>query len=251
MSMAKLSRLAAGALFAIFFVSAAIPSAAQQLTPLPDFQPEWVQDYPPFRIAGNLYYVGSADLAGYLITTPKGDILINAGVPGSDTLIRRHVAALGFKFRDIKILLTNQAHFDHVGAMAAIRRATGAKVMIDAGDAEVLEDGGSSDFIFGGKGPMFQPVHPDRLLHDHDTIRLGGMQIEMLHHPGHTKGSCSFLFDVKDGARTYRVLIANIPSILSQTKFPRMPGYLNVMNDYAYTMDTMPKIRFDLWLAAH
>src|ERR1700760_3931924 len=81
-------------------------SAAQKLLPLPNFDPAWVQEYKPFRIAGNLYYVGSYDLAMYLITTPKGHILINTGLPGSDTMIRRHVEELGFKVADIKILLT-------------------------------------------------------------------------------------------------------------------------------------------------
>lgn len=214
-------------------------------------QPNWVAEYAPFRIAGNLYYVGSEELACYLITTPDGDILINTGAPGSDTLIRRHVEALGLHLSDIKILLTNQAHFDHVGGMAAVKKITGAKFMVDKGDAAVVADGGNSDFIFGEQGPLFQPVKADRILHDLDTVRLGGFEILVLHHPGHTKGSCSFLFTVKDESREYRVLIANIPTILDQTTFPRMSTYPGVMKDYAYTLDTMPRLQFDLWFAAH
>jgi metallo-beta-lactamase class B len=216
-----------------------------------DILPSWVLDFPPFRIAGNLYYVGSDELACYLITTSKGHILINTGVAGSDTMIRRHVEALGFKFKDIRILLTSQAHFDHVGAMAAIKQKTKAKMMVEEEDAPVLEDGGNSDFDFGGKGLLFEPVQVDRKLHDRDSILLGGMKIEILHHPGHTKGASSFLFTVKDNKGPYRVLIANIPSILPETKFPSMPAYQNVGEDYAYTLDTMPKIQFDIWFAAH
>src|SRR6185437_13567215 len=93
---------------------------AQKPAPRLTIQDSWVRDYTPFRIAGNLYYVGSEELASYLITTPAGDILINTGAPGSDTLIRRHIEALGFHVGDVKILLTNQAHFDHMGGMAAI-----------------------------------------------------------------------------------------------------------------------------------
>jgi len=222
-----------------------------QLAPLPNFQPEWVQDFPPFRLVGNVYYVGSYDLACYLITTPAGNILINTGLPGSDTMIRKHIEALGFKFKDVKILLATHAHFDHVGAMAAIQHQTKAKLFIEAGDAPVLADGGNSDFLFGGKGPMFYPVKADGLLHDHDTVRLGGMEIVVLHHPGHTKGASSFIFTVHDDQHSYRVLIANIPSILDQTKFPGMPAYPNVMKDYSYTLDTMPKLKFDLWFASH
>ena len=102
---------------------------AQQLY-VPNSDTNWVRDQEPFRIAGNLYYVGSYDLCSYLITTPKGNILINSGIPGSDSMIRRHIEALGFRLSDIKILLANHAHFDHVGAMAAIRKATHARLMI-------------------------------------------------------------------------------------------------------------------------
>jgi metallo-beta-lactamase class B len=248
--MPKFSRLLAVA-SAIILSFAAGSSTAQKLAPLPSFQPEWAQDFPPFRIAGNLYYVGSYDLASYLITTPAGNILINTGLPGSDTMIRRHIESLGFKYKDTKILLATHAHFDHVGAMAAIQHSTKAKMMIEEKDAPILADGGNSDFIFGGKGPFFIPVKADRLLHDHDTVKLGGMQIIVLHHPGHTKGACSFLFTVRDDQRSYRVLIANIPTILDATRFPAMPTYPNVMKDYAYTLDTMPKLKFDLWLASH
>lgn len=238
-------------LSALVLLLASLSSPAQKLIPLPNFQPVWVQDYAPFRIVGNLYYVGTYDLGSYLITTPAGDILINTGIPGSDTLIRQHIEALGFKFRDIKILLATHAHFDHVGAFAAIKKATGAKVMIEEKDAPVVADGGNSDFLFGGKGPMFQPFKADRLLHDKDLVKLGDMEILVLHHPGHTKGACSYLFTVKDETRSYRVLIANIPTLLDATRFPSMPTYPKVMKDYAYTLDTMPKIQFDLWLASH
>lgn len=218
---------------------------------VPNFDSIWVKDQEPFRIAGNLYYVGSYDLASYLITTPKGHILINTGIPGSDTMIRRHVEALGFKFSDIKILLATHAHFDHVGAMAAVKRATGAQLMIEEKDAPLLEDGGNSDFDMGGHGPMWVPVKVDRRLQDKDIVKLGGMRIMVLHHPGHTKGASSFLFTVKDETRSYRVLIANMPTMLSETKFPSMPAYPEVGKDYGYTLDTMPRISFDIWLSSH
>lgn len=225
--------------------------ASSQKLYVPNFNNIWVMDLVPFRIAGNLYYVGSYDLATYLITTPKGHILINTGVPGSDTMIRRHVAALGFKYSDVKILLATHAHFDHVGAMAAVKEATGAQLMIEEKDAPLLEDGGNSDFDFGGHGRMWVPVKVDRRLKDKDIVELGGMQITLLHHPGHTKGASSFLFTVRDETRSYRVLIANMPTMLSETKFPSMPTYPEVGKDYGYTLDTMPRISFDIWLSSH
>src|SRR6476659_4408418 len=174
--------------------------------------PDWSKPFPPFRIAGNLYYVGTYDLACYLIKTTQGNILINTGLAASAEPIKNNIETLGFKFRDTKILLTTQVHYDHVGAMAEIKKRTGAQMMVDEKDSQVLADGGSSDYVFGGKGSMFQPVKPDRLLHNGDTIQLGNMQLVMLHHPGHTKGSCSFLFTVEDNQRSYKVLIANLPS---------------------------------------
>jgi len=225
-------------------------SQAQKLIPPPILQKNWSEDYEPFRIAGNLYSVGTYDLGCYLINTPKGNILINTGLAESVPMIKAHIEALGFKFADTKILLTTQAHFDHVAGMAEIKKMTGATLMIEEDDAAVMEDGGNSDYSFGGKGSTFAPVKPDRLLHDHDTVKLGDAKVVVLHHPGHTKGSCSYLIDVKDDQRTYRVLIANMPTILDSTH-PDMPTYPSVASDYAKTFEAMRKVTFDLWIASH
>jgi len=212
---------------------------------------EWTATYQPFRIAGNLYYIGTYDLGCYLITTTKGNILINTGLAASESQIKSNIETLGFKFSDTKILLTTQAHYDHMGAMAAIKQSTGAQMMVDEKDAEVLTSGGNSDYELGQYGISFKPVKPDRLLHDGDTIRLAGMQLVMLHHPGHTKGSCSFLFTVKDDQRSYKVLIANMPTIVTDKKFTEITAYPEIASDYTYTFNAMKNIKFDLWLASH
>jgi len=212
---------------------------------------DWKKDYRPFRIAGNLYYVGTYDLASYLITTPAGHILINTGIEGSEAMIRAHIEALGFNFSDIKILLATHAHFDHVAAMATIKKMTGAKLMIEEEDAQVMTDGGNSDFIYGGQGSMFDPVKPDRKLKDHEVIKLGGMAITILHHPGHTKGASSYLFDVADENHSYRVLIANMPSVLDEARLPTMATYPDIGRDYAYTFNSLKQQHFDIWLSSH
>lgn len=212
---------------------------------------DWSEPYEPFRIAGNLYYVGTSDLACYLITTPKGNILINTGLAASAPLIKASIEASGFKLADLKILLTTQAHYDHTGAMAAIKKITGAKMMVDEKDSGVMADGGRSDYALGGDTSTYEPVEADRLLHDDDTIRLGNTQLVMLHHPGHTKGSCSFLFDVKDERRSYKVLIANMPTIVTEKNFTDIPAYPDIARDYAYTLDAMKKLSFDIWLSSH
>jgi metallo-beta-lactamase class B len=227
-------------------------SASSQKVSEPKFRPDvWEKEYAPFRIAGNLYYVGTYDLACYLITTPKGNILINTGLASSASLIKANIVALGFQVSDTKILLTTQAHYDHLGAMAAIKKETRAMMMVNEKDAGVLSDGGASDYASAGSGSTFQPIKPDRLLHDRDIIELGNVKVVMLHHPGHTKGSSSYIFDVKDEKRTYKVLIANMPTIVTDKSLTDVPGYPDIAKDYAYTLDAMKKLTFDIWVSSH
>lgn len=212
---------------------------------------DWEKDYPAFRIAGNLYYVGTYDLGCYLITTSKGHILINTGLKSSEKQIEQHIKDLGFRLKDIKILLTTQAHYDHLGAMAAIKKKTGARFLADAAEKEALETGGDADYALGGNGASFQPVKADQWLQDGDTITLGDVTLQLLHHPGHTKGSCSYLFTAKDEQRSYRVLIANMPTIVTDKKFADLHRYPNVSEDYKNTLSKMQTLSFDLWVASH
>jgi metallo-beta-lactamase class B len=226
-------------------------ASGQVVTEPQNVPAEWSQPYEPFQIVGNLYYVGTYDLASYLITTPKGHILINTGLASSAPVIKEHVESLGFKFSDIKILTTTQAHFDHMGAMAVIKKMTGASLQVDEKDAEVMGKGGATDYALGGKDCLYQPVIADRLLKNMDKIKLGGVRLVMLHHPGHTKGSCSFLFDVKGNQRTYRVLIANMPTIVTEKEFSELSTYPDIEKDYAYTLESMKNLSFDVWVASH
>lgn len=218
----------------------------------PNFtQPSWTQPFEPFRIAGNLYYVGTAELGCYLLVTPAGNILINTGIGSSRAQIQQSMKTLGFKLSDVKILLTTQVHYDHVGAMAELKKLTGAQLMVDAADAPVMENGGNNDYEYGGYGWLFRPAKVDRLLHNNDTISLGGTELVMLHHPGHTKGSCSFMVTVQDEQRSYRVLIANMPTIVTNRKLNAVSNYKEIASDYAGTLKAMKGLTFDLWVASH
>ncbi|SMP29811.1 subclass B3 metallo-beta-lactamase [Chryseobacterium profundimaris] len=212
---------------------------------------EWSQPYEPFRIAGNLYYVGTYDLASYLIVTDKGNVLINTGLADSLPIIKKNIQKLGFKYQDTKILLLTQAHYDHLGAMAAVKKETGAKLYVDAADAEVLKSGGKADYEMGKYGVTFKPVIPDDILKDKDIVKLGNITLTMLHHPGHTKGSCSFIFETKDNKRNYKVLIANMPTIIIDKKFSEVAAYPSIEKDYQYTLQQMRKLNFDIWVASH
>ncbi|RLJ74910.1 PEDO-2 family subclass B3 metallo-beta-lactamase [Pedobacter alluvionis] len=238
-------------IFLLLLLSCSLLGFAQTVTEPANNPKEWSQATEPFRIAGNLYYVGTYDLASYLIVTEKGNILINTGLANSLSIIKENIKALGFDYKSIKILLLTQAHFDHLGAMAEIKKETGAKLYVDDKDADALETGGKSDYELGKYGVSFKPVKPDVLLKNDDKIKLGSTTLTMLHHPGHTKGSCSFIFDTKDKNSSYKILIANMPSIIVDRKFSEIASYKDIQKDYTETFKAMKKLDFDLWVASH
>lgn len=218
----------------------------------PKNNPEnWSKSYEPFRIAGNLYYVGTYDLAAYLIVTDKGNILINTGLANSASQIKKNIEKLGFRYKDLKILLTTQAHFDHLGAMAVIKKETGAQFWVDADDAAEAKSGGATDYELSDLGVSFAPIVPDKLLKDQDLIQLGNTQLTLLHHPGHTKGSCSYMLEVKDDTRTFKVLIANIPTIIISRTFAEVKEYPGIQKDVANSLTAMKNLQFDIWVASH
>ncbi|AQX12622.1 subclass B3 metallo-beta-lactamase [Elizabethkingia meningoseptica] len=235
----------------LFFLLITFSWKAQVVKEPENTNEEWSRSYEPFRIAGNLYYVGTYDLASYLIVTDKGNILINTGLAGSLPMIKENIKKLGFNYKDIKILLLTQAHYDHTGALKDLQTETGAKFYADSADADVLKTGGKSDYEMGKYGATFKPIKPDILLKDQDKIKLGNTTLTLLHHPGHTKGSCSFIFETKDENRNYKVLIANMPSVIVDRKFSEIKDYPNIQADYAYTFKAMKKLDFDLWVASH
>ena len=205
---------------------------------------------PPVHIIGNLYYVGDTDLAAYLVVTPKGDILINSGFEYSVNEIRSRIKTLGFRFTDIKILLATHAHSDHVAGMAAIKRLTGAKMMAIDQEAELLETGGKTDYLFGSAG-WFPPVKVDRTFKDGDTIELGGSVLTAHLTPGHTKGSTSYSMTIAENQREYHVLIANLPNLNEGTVLLKNPKYPNIVDDYARTFEVLRQLPCDIYLTSH
>jgi metallo-beta-lactamase class B len=225
-------------------------ASAQQAKDAPP--EEWTRPFPPFRIVGNLYYVGTYDLACYLIVTPAGNILINTGLADSAAQIRSNIETLGFHFSDIKLLLATHAHWDHVSAMAEIKRQTGARLAATEPEVALLESGGKTDFRFGEDSTAwFQPVHVDEKLRDGQKVGLGGAELTVHLHPGHTKGAASYQFDEEDGGREYRVLIANLPSINPGVKLLNNPKYPTIVADYAHTFATLKEMHPEIFLASH
>jgi metallo-beta-lactamase class B len=213
--------------------------------------PEWTKPFPAHRIIGNVYYVGTYDLACFLITTPKGNILINTGLDGSVPMIRKSIESLGFKFADTKILLTTQAHNDHVAGMAEMKRLTHAKLLATDGDAPVLEDGGKSDPLWTTPEYRFAPVKVDEKIKDGQKISLGGTDLVVYYHPGHTRGSVSYGLTIAENSRTYHVLIANMGSINPGTILIGNKKYPAIADDYARTFRDQKRLDCDIFLASH
>ena len=214
--------------------------------------PAWTTSIPPFRIAGNLYYVGSEDLAAYLIVTSQGDILINSTLAANVPLIRRNVRALGFRFSDIKILLISHAHYDHCGGSARIKQLTGAKYLVMDGDAQVVESGGRADFQYAHDPTMyFAPAKVDRVLHDGDTVELGGAKLVAHLTPGHTKGCTTWTLQVSEGGRTLNAVIVGSPNVNPGYILVGNKTYPSIADDYVRTFAALKSLPCDIFLGAH
>ena len=233
----------------LLFISLTASAFAQQAVPN---SPDWTKPFPPFKILGNIYWVGTWDLSTYLITTPQGNILINSGLAETVPLIQAGVEKLRFKMSDTKLLLATHGHFDHVAGLADLQKMTGAKVVMSEEDVELLESGGKKDFRFGDEPrARFTPVKVDRKLKDGDKIELGGTVITAHHHPGHTKGATSFTLDVREAGKTYHVGIMNMASINPGVKVSGMPMFPGIAEAYARTFHDQKEMKIDVWLASH
>ena len=214
--------------------------------------PEWTTPQTPFKVAGNLYYVGSKDLASYLITTPQGHILINSSLSSSVPLLRKSIETLGFRFSDVKVLLISHAHWDHAAGSAPFKQLTGAKYMVMDADVPVVESGGKQDFFYGSDPrALYQPTKVDRILHDGDEVRLGNALLVAHLTPGHTKGCTTWTMKVEDGGKSYSVVIVGSPNVNDGFKLVNNRQYPGIAQDYALTFRTLKSLPCDIFLGAH
>jgi metallo-beta-lactamase class B len=203
--------------------------------------PDWHAAFPAFKIAGNLYYVGTADLAVYLINTPQGNILINSDYPEDVPLILKSIEQLGFKYADTKIILISHAHGDHDAATAQIKKDTGAQLMIM--DADVPEEESTAR---GRPG-----AHVDRVLHDRDTVQLGGSTLTAYLTPGHTKGCTTWVMQVDEGGRKLNAVIVGSPNVNPGYILVGNKNYPQIADDYVKTFKVLNSLNADLFLGAH
>jgi len=210
----------------------------------------WTKSFPGFRVIGNLYGVGTYDLSVFLITSEEGHILINTGVAGSFHQIKDNIETLGFRTEDIKILLTMQAHWDHVAELARIKNLTEASLLATQKDARVLEDGGMSDAHFGGE-VLFRPVKVDKIITEGEVISLGDINLIVHEHPGHTEGSSSYSMEVKENNETYNVAIVNMGTINTGKVLTGDSTYPGVSKDFFSTYQKQKAMKVDVWVSAH
>jgi metallo-beta-lactamase class B len=204
----------------------------------------------PFRIIGNIYYVGFSNNTSFLITTPQGHILLDPTFESSVPQVAKNIAQLGFKVKDVKILLNAHAHSDHVEGLAAMKKLTGAKVLVMDGDAPVMADGGVSDFRSDGRR-LWTPVRADQILHDGEQVRLGNVSLVAHKTAGHTQGCTTWTTVVEESGRKYNVVFVcslglnqGVP-LLGNEKYPA------IAEDYYRSFQLLRSLPCDVFLASH
>jgi metallo-beta-lactamase class B len=213
---------------------------------------DWTEPFPPHRIVGNVYYVGTRGLASFLITTPEGHILINSDLESTVPMIRDNVEKLGFHFGDVKILLISHAHFDHAAGSALIKKMTVAKYMVMDADVSEIESGGKTDFQYGDSlDAQFPPTKVDRVLHDGDEVKLGDTVLVAHLTPGHTRGCTTWTMKVVDGGKTLDVVIVGSPNVNPGYQLVDNAAYPKIAHDYESTFKVLKSMACDIFLGAH
>lgn len=233
-------------LAAVFLTSPASAQDTQQ-------RREWNAPAAPFRIVGNVYYVGTAGLSSFLIADPAGLILIDGGLPESAPLITANIKRLGFRLGDIRYLLNNHSHADHAGGLAALQRASGATLVASRGDAADLIAGRTRDRPELGR---FPPARPARMVHEGSIIRVGNTMLTAHLTPGHTDGATSWSLRTKDRGRTIKVLFLSSLSVagrrlVTHPSTGAQPRDTPAVAQFRATFRRLATLRADILLSYH
>jgi metallo-beta-lactamase class B len=209
----------------------------------------WNQPVEPFRIAGNIYYVGASDITSYLITTPKGHIVIDSGFIETVPQITANIVKLGFKVEDVKILLNSHAHYDHAGGLAELRRLTKAKLLVSEADFDLMANGGKGDPNFGDRF-SFEGIRADKTFRDGKKVKLGGVTMTANVTSGHTPGCTTWTTETEEKSRTLKAVFICSTSapgykLIGNEKYP------NIYADYRATFARLEKLQPDIFLSAH
>jgi metallo-beta-lactamase class B len=212
-------------------------------------QAEWNRAIEPFRIVGNVYYVGASGVSAYLITTPAGHILVETGFRETAPIVEASIQKLGFRVADVRMILVGHGHYDHVGGVAELKARSGAKVVASAAEAPLLARGGKGDFALADRY-AYPPVQVDRVVGDGEEIRLGGSVVTAHLTPGHTKGCTSWTAPIREGGKVLRVVF---PCSVSAPGYQLVnnPEYPEIQRDYAKTIAKLRSLPCDVFLSQH
>lgn len=206
----------------------------------------------PFRIAGNLHYVGASDASAFLLTGPEGHILIDGGYPGTAPMIAGSIAKLGFDIRDVKVLLNSDPHTDHAGGLAALQRVSGAELWASEASAETIASGGDDPDLLLPLRALFwtgiigyPAARVDHRFRDGDTIRVGQIAVTARVTGGHTRGCTSYAFPVRDGNRVLNVVSACSLVVLGVGRYPEQKA------DFERTFHVLRSLPADVWVTSH
>ena len=210
---------------------------------------DWTTSAAPFRIAGDIYYVGTKGIASYLIVSNRQAILLDVGLEQNAPLVERNIAALGFKLSDVKIILNSHAHFDHAGGIARLKRDTGAKLYASPGDRWALEHGTHDGETTYPRG-HFPPVGVDHVLKDGESVALGGARMKATFTPGHTPGCTTWSTQAVEAGRTLNVVFPCSLSVAGNVLVGnrRYPG---IVADYKRSFAVLGAMKADIVLSNH
>ena len=231
-----------------FIFLAGLVAHPQNLNDQKSLLEAWNQPFKPFKIIGNIHYVGTNNLACYLITSPAGHILLDTAMAESSPLVRANIEALGYRLKDVRIILASHAHFDHVAGHAAMQAATGARVFATAADAATLESGGTQGFH-----PLnpYQPVKVNKIIKDGAIVRLGKLALTAHLTPGHTEGNTTWTMTVEEKGKKYNVVFVGSMSINPGVKLVNNVTWPQVAEAYARSFQLLKTLPCEVFLGPH
>ncbi len=232
-----------------FFIAALMFLPAPTFSQYESMIKEWNQPFKPFKIIGNIYYVGTSSLGCYIIKTNAGLILLDTALQESSPIVRANIESLGFKLKDVKVMISSHAHFDHVAGHAEMKAATGAKVYAMKGDVEIMQSGGQKGFH--PIKPFYKPFKVDKTLKDGEVVRLGGVAMTAHLTPGHTEGNTAWTMVVEENGKKYNVVFTCSLSINPGVRMINNPTWAGVGDAYAKSFATLKTLPCDVFLGPH
>nr|AIA10997.1 L1_beta_lactamase [uncultured bacterium] len=233
-------------LSALLITAAAVAAAQGRSNPS-----DWTTRVAPYKVMANIYYVGTLDLSSFLLTSPEGHVLIDTGVEENAEAILANIKTLGFNVKDVRVILTTQAHYDHVAAHARLKKESGARVLVSTADAPLVAGGGEGDYLFG-PAYHFPPTPVDAMVKDGEVVTVGPTALKAHLTPGHTRGTTTWTTTVRDAAGKDRsVVFLGSTSVNPGTKLVNNDKYPGIEADYKRAFTVEKGLTCEVFLAAH